>query len=696
MKKAIRLLAALLLAASLTVSVSAQTLFTPYLGYEINDYEESVAAPVAHALSARYYSRDLGLETALRNPQDMCRTGEWLYVLDSGNGRILQLDNSLHTADIYQGFHDAAGATYDITGAQGLTVGADGTLYIADTEHTRVLICRKETVTAVIERPDSVLLDSDTPFRATKVLADSDKRLYVLAESVNLGAFVFDENGQFLSFFGSNRVVKTAEVISNYIRKRFMTPEQRAGLVSTTPASFSNFDLDERGFLYTVTADAVSDSRTGLVRWLNYKNGDILPGSDTVFGDVEKDGAYWSESLRTQFSDVDVDPHGFLNLLDKGRGKIFQYTVEGELVSVFGGYGEQQGTFGKPVAVESVREDVYVLDAEKGAIFVFSPTRYGASLRQALLETEDNEDSALERWEELRDMNANSPYPYYGIGRICDARGDYKTAMENFKLAGAHTEYSKSLREYRKEWVRANLSWILLGSVSGIAVLIIALRAVKRKLAAATGTAFSAMESRYTFPLYTARHPVDGFEQFRTRNIQSMPLSALLVLLWFLIRSWEYFGMGYPFNMNRAQDYNVFVTLLSTIGVYCLFVVANWAVCTLFDGKGTLREIVAVTAYALLPMLGCSALRIFLSKGLTMEESAFLSLLSVLGMGWSLVVLLAGLYAIHQYSFGGTLLSVLATLVGMFVICFLLILFYSLLQQAFGFIQSLLEEWSMR
>ena len=677
------------------VNASADT-FSPYLGYEINDYDESVAAPISHTISGSYTGYKMGLDTLLSNPQDMYYTDGQLYILDSGNGRIVVTTPEFEKAEIIENFTDKDGNEFSITDAKGITVDKNGSIFIADTVGCRILKYSDGYISMVIERPDDALINSDTPFNVSKLLTDTDGRLYALVESVNMGAFVFDENGVFQSFYGSNNIVQTAEVIANYIRKQFLTAEQREGMMSITPVAFTGFDIDENGFIYTVTADGSEDAKSGVVRWLNYKGSDILDLDELSFGDVEKDGAYWSESLHTQFSDVDVDPEGYINIIDTGRGKVFQYTTDGKLTSVFGGYGNQQGTFSVPMAVESIGEDVYILDSEKAAVFVFSPTIYGSKLREAIKKTDENSPEAMELWQELLALNTNSTYPYYGIATVYDANGEYKEAMEYFKLAGAHTEYSKSFREYRKTAVRENLLWILLGAAAVIAAVTVTLKLLSKRFIAVNGTAFSPMESKYTFPLYTMRHPVDGFEQLKGRNIHSYIHITLLVVIWFVIKSWEFFGMGYPFNHNRAQDYNFLITFISTIGFFIFFVVANWAVCTLFSGKGTLREIATVTAYSLLPMHICLCIRILLSNVLTQEESAFLGVILFIGIAWTVIELFAGLYAIHQYSVGGTIGSIIATLIGMFVICFLIVMFYSLIQQTVGFAQSLFEELSMR
>lgn len=693
-KKLLVLLLLLVTVLALPLNVNAET-FTPYLGYEINDFEESVSAPIGYRFSNKYDSYALGLDIELDSPQDICIKNERIYILDSGNGRIVHTNVMFKDVTIIEKFIDSNGIEYNIKGAKGFAVGEDGTIYIADTNNCRILKYKEGFIIQVIEKPNTAILSADTTFNVTKVAVDFDDRLYAVAENINLGSFVFDKFGNFERFYGSNTVIQTSEVIANYIKKQFLTAEQRAGLISETPTIFSNFDIDKYGFVYTVTPDASGDSISGIVRRLNYKGNDIIV-SDATFGDVEKDGAFWSESLRTEFSDVDIDNDEFINLIDKGRGKIFQYSQEGKLVSVFGGYGKQQGTFSSPVAIESLNDYVFVLDSNKKCVFSFEPTEYGKKLRSAILKTRNNQPDALEIWQELLNLNTNSQYAYYGIGTVYESQGEHKEAMEYFKLANAHKEYSKSFREYRKEVVKSNIGLTVFIILAIITVLVFVLNKIGKKFIVPEGSAYSPIEEKSTFPIYTLRHPIDGFEQLRHRDLSSYIWIIALVLSWFLVKTWEFFGMGFSFNENRPQDYNIFITLLSTVGFYLLFVVANWAICTLSEGKGNLKEIMTVTAYSLFPMVICSVIRIIVSNFLTLEESAFLSIIMTIGIILMICELFFGLYAIHQYSFGKTVLSVFLTLIGMFVIAFLIIMFYSLMQQTISFAISLYEEFSMR
>lgn len=673
-------------------ALARNSVYAPYRGYEYNDYRESTAAPVGYLADKRITAKEIGVKTGLSAPSDIYFDNDSsVYILDSGNSRVLAVDTEFRLKKSYQDFHTADGGPVSFEGAQGLIVDKDGNLYIADTENNRVLIFDNTCLLkSAIQRPDEALTDTDAPFRAAKLLIDRKNRLYVIADSINLGAMVFDENGKFQNFRGSNPVVKTLDVISNFIRKRFMTRAQMAGLMQATPSNLAGFDMDLGGFIYTVA----QDEKAG-VQCLNFEGTDILSSVSSDFGDLEWDRGLTKDA--TKFVDVDVDSKGFINLLDGGRGKVFQYMQDGRLVAVFGSYGSQSGSFIQPSALESIGDNVYVVDSTKNCIFRFVPTEYAKILRAAFLKLHDSDfEGSLELWNHALRLNTNSQYPYYGIGMAYDAAGKYSEAMEYFRLAGAREEYSNAFREYRKTFVKENFLFIILVTAVITAGIVLAIKALKKRFAAVHGTAFSPIETKKTFPVYTALHPADGFEQFKTRKIESYGVSFLLVLAWFLLEMTAFFCTGFVFNSSRPVDYNLLATLMKTAGVFLLFIAANWSVCTLFNGKGTLKEITAVTAYSLLPLLISLLINVFLSNVLTTEEAAFLSIVAMIGTLWSCVILLVGLYTIHEYSMFQTILSILVTLVAMVILVFLIVLFYTLLQQAFNFIRSIWQEAQLR
>lgn len=643
------------------------------------------------------------LSISLKAPKDMLyKSGKYIYILDSGNSRILKLDKDLkQVLDIYADFYSKKVGYLSFYGAEGFTIDDNENIYVADTNNYRVFKSDAQgNVKLIINRPDQQLSDTDAPFRATKVMLDRKNRIFVLCDSINLGAFVFDQSGDFQSFFGSNTVQATVDVILNAIRKRFLTHEQLKGLQKVTPIALTNFDIDNDGFIYTVTKTDNNSRNTkfsGMIRKLNFQGDNVftLSGNSIGFGDFEWDRS--STMTNTSFCDVDVDDSGYINLIDSGRGKVFQYSTDGDLITVFGGFSNQVGTFNDPVAVESVGESIYVLDSTDGAITIFNPTDYTNALRKAydLFDSSDS-DAALAAWSTVLKFNTNSQYPYYGMGMAYEMKGDYEQAMHYFKLANARGSYSKAYQEFRKDYVNKNIWWMALIVIAVVVGIVFLSKFLKKKMVAKHGSAYSPLETKWGLPIYVLLHPVDGFEQFRTRNMQSVPIALGLSVCWFLVNVVEYFCTGFAFNNNRAVDYDAFANIIGTIGLYVLFVISNWALCTLLNGKGRTREIICVVGYSLTPILITKLLAVLLTNVMTLQESAFVSIITTLGMLWAAIILLLGLYTIHQYSFGATVLSTIFTVVGMFVIALLVVLFFTLLQQCFSFFYSVYSELKLR
>ena len=229
-----------------------------------------------------------------------------------------------------------------------------------------------------------------------------------------------------------------------------------------------------------------------------------------------------------------------------------------------------------------------------------------------------------------------------------------------------------------------------------IAVLLVAWVVIKKlkkkKVKAVSTSAYSKLESKYTFPLYTVFHPMDGFSQLKPRKIASWRVSSVLLVLLFIVFTFQYFATGYIFNMNRLVDYSLLIMLIKTIGIALLFVIANWAVCTLFNGNGNLKEIASVTTYSLVPLECALVINVLLSNFLAMSEGAIMNIILIVAIAWSALLLLCGLSCIHEYSMTQTVISVIASALGMAVIVFLLIMFFSLLQQTGSFIYSIILE----
>jgi hypothetical protein len=87
---------------------------------------------------------------------------------------------------------------------------------------------------------------------------------------------------------------------------------------------------------------------------------------------------------------------------------------------------------------------------------------------------------------------------------------------------------------------------------------------------------------------------------------------------------------------------------------------------------------------------------IFLSNVLTREEGVFLALLTIVGVLWSLVLLISAFMIFHEYEFGRAVCALILTVVGMLICVALLFLLYSLAQQFISTILTVFNEMIFR
>lgn len=197
---------------------------------------------------------------------------------------------------------------------------------------------------------------------------------------------------------------------------------------------------------------------------------------------------------------------------------------------------------------------------------------------------------------------------------------------------------------------------------------------------------------KWKWPFYIMIHPFEGFEDLRWKKAYSMRVSMVIVALFFIISVCEQLMTGFLFNENYVKIFNIVPIIIQTLVLFFTWVIGNWALCTLFDGEGTMKNICANTAYALVPMLIGKVVNIILSNCLQKTESAFIVFVSYLTLLWTAILLISGMRTVHQYSIPKTLLFMFITVCAMLVIIILLVLLVSLFQQVYVFVYSIYTE----
>lgn len=191
-------------------------------------------------------------------------------------------------------------------------------------------------------------------------------------------------------------------------------------------------------------------------------------------------------------------------------------------------------------------------------------------------------------------------------------------------------------------------------------------------------------------------HPFDGFYEIKYRNKGSALLATIILVLYGIMQCISYQYTGFVMNGNAIFAMNSITIFISALSVFLLFTVSNWTITTLFNGKGNMRDIYIVVCYSLLPLLIMQGFTTFVSNFVIEEEVIILQSISMLGTVWFIFIILSGLCVIHEYSMGVNIKTLLATAIAAFIIVFLGILFFTLIERMYYFVISVGQEMIRR
>ena len=375
------------------------------------------------------------------------------YILDAGNNRLIRCDTNFKNAVVLDSFF-TDGQKTELQEPTGIFASEDG-VYIADKNNARVLKCNSSgEVLQTFDKPESVMFPQESDFLPVKVAVDSTGVVYVLCEGIYLGAVMYSSEGEFLGFYGSNKVQSNFSSVFNKFISSFISKDAKDRMEKYVPVEYNNFCIDKEDFVYTCTNTTDNNE---MIKKLNASGVNVLATKAIQglgFGDPKPQRIDGTLTI-SRFVDVSVDDKGYLYALDFTTGKVFVYDSDVNLMFVFGGSGTQNGLFVIPTAIESVGNRVYVLDKEKACITVFQQTEFGQLVDTAMDAYNDGRyEDALEPWNQVLKYNANYRLAYIGIGKANLESGNMETALENFKVAHYKSGYNDAYTEYRLDKMR--------------------------------------------------------------------------------------------------------------------------------------------------------------------------------------------------------------------------------------------------
>ena len=205
---------------------------------------------------------------------------------------------------------------------------------------------------------------------------------------------------------------------------------------------------------------------------------------------------------------------------------------------------------------------------------------------------------------------------------------------------------------------------------------------------------FSKEKWKYLF--YTMSHPMDGFYWIRHRDYGSVPIAILMVILFSLSYSINRISANFIVNDVEPALVDSLDELSGVLVLYALLCVANWSITCLMNGEGRMKDIAVAIGYGCAPLIPTFLLATALSHFIALDEASFYTIVLIVGIAYSVGLILMGIMQVHNYTLGRTLLTLLLTFVAMLIIIFVGLLLSDLIGQVVNFVYSIYTELIFR
>lgn len=620
------------------------------------------------------------IDLPVSGPEDMFLAPDGaLYIADTGNGRILQLDAEFEVVAEYgQDILDEPTGVY---------VDEAGTLYIADAGRNMIVILDAAgNLVNEFGRPSEPLFGANRQFLPRKIAVDQRQNLYVVSEGSVNGLVMLNTNGNFIGYFGANSAAMSLKMI---LQRLFLTEAQLDQFIRNEAASPTNLTIDQQSLVYTITAGT---DRHRSIRQFTISGRNLL---DEVFG---------SNTFRA----VQVDSDAGLMIAVDAHGTIFEYDLDGTLLFLFGSQdtGDQRlGLLSSPTAIERVGEDLYVLDESKNAIVTYRVTDFARTLHEGVrLHTAGFYAEARPYFEEVLNYNGLVITAYQGIADDEFLAGNYADALQFYRYAEDRDGYSESFWELRNAVLQRHLGGALGALFIGWIVLGVWTRLERRYhwLDPVRQWGRRARHIRLVddllFMFRFIRQPADSFYYIK-QNQRGSLLLALLIYAWVVtshvVAIYVTSFIFSPFSTLWEIEVEAEITLI--VVPILLWNIANYLVASISYGEGSLRHVIIGSAYSLFPYALFTLPIALLSNVLTLNEVFIYTFANQLVLFWCGIMLVIMVREIHNYnSVADTARNLLTTLFTMALFLLTAYILYVLFTQLYEFVLTIVQEVGLR
>ncbi|MEE0946119.1 MAG: YIP1 family protein [Acutalibacteraceae bacterium] len=626
-----------------------------------------------------------------------------IYILDGDASQIHILDKSYNfVRTITEIVDEATGETYDYKGAQGFVISAENVLYICDTENSRVILCDTDgKFKSLLLLPESTLIPTGFEYRPQKIAVDSSNYIYVLSEGSYYGAILYSPKGDFLGFYGANTVKTTVlQLFAQLWEKITMTDAIREISAKKLPFQFTDLYVDKQDFIYTATGRTQKTVEKGQIKRLSPGGINILESDDVTFGlhqpiHLRSDGRY------PDIAGLAVSEDNYIYSFDVSTGYISIFDNDCHMLNTFGGgaanyvsnvAGIQDGTFQSISAIDlTSNKDIVVLDKVKNCITIFKINDYGSLVMLANTLTRNGDyEKAFGYWEEVLTMDRFSQVAYSGIAKTYYAAGDYENAMIYAEMGYDYDTYSLSYDFVRRAYIEKNVYLFAAIIVVVVAAIVLFILYKRKKNLVIIKNRELKLLSRVML------HPSEVITEVKEKKRGSVLIGLILIVVYYITATLKETNSGFLFKNPSNTSFNSLLVLLQTLGIVVLWTICNWAICTLQEGKGKMREIFVVTSYSIVPLIISNIVYIIASNVILESEAAFLSIFVTVMELFTAFILITGTLIIHDYTFGRFVGTTILSALAMLIVVFLAIVIVILVQQVGMFVGTIYREFVYR
>ncbi|SFB74948.1 YIP1 family protein [Butyrivibrio sp. YAB3001] len=673
-KKLIKVIAAIAASAVIAIGITEITAKAdaPYKTYTVDGYGAACETQTAY-LPYETITK-IGDET-LNAPTDFTLLDDGtMYILDSGNARVVVSDLE---GNLVRTFGEGI-----LVAPRGIYVTKEHVTYVADRDAKSIFVFDENgKLQNTYGRPDVPMYGETQDFLPLKIIVNEAGTMYVICESNTNGVVEISpvEDGTFLGYFGTNM---TNSSLINIIWRAVLTDAQRAKMRSNIPSTPDNMAIDDKGIIYTVTRG----EGEGTVKRLNIAGVNMLKASD----------------YDTVPAAIATGNHDNCFVVSQ-QGFIYEYNNEGELLFVFGGKDDGQLRIGLSTKAEAIQvgtdDKIYVLDSDKAQIQIYEPTEFTNYLHNALyLFSKGRYKESKTPLLEVLEMNNLFDYANKAMGKALYKEEDYNGALHYAKLSKDLDTYSDAFWEIRNNWLRKNLSAIV---IIIICLLILKFLVKKldekkkildgpRKVIGRFKEKKLSKELGYMF--YFIRHPIDGCYGIKWENRVSVLSSNIILLAVIVLYIINKYFCGFLFKTVREGSFDVVSDIGMIIIALLLVVGCNYLMCTINDGEGRFKHIYCSFIYSFSPFVIIMPFIILLSHVVTYNEQFFVTFGRFCMIVWIAVLLVISIREINQYTVGETAKIIFLTVFTILIVCLIAFILYVLWAQVFDFLQSVVRE----